>query len=108
ACCVDASRKLRRAGEHVVCGENVYGGTFRLFDKLLQHMGLSFSYVDTRDPQKLADAMTPATPAVVGETPTNPLMRVTDIAAAAEIAHRRGALLIVDNTFATPYFQRPI
>jgi cystathionine beta-lyase/cystathionine gamma-synthase len=106
--CLDSITKLFRAGDHIVCGENVYGGTFRLFDKILQHLGLSFTYVDTRDPQRLADAMTDATRAVLVETPTNPLMRLTDIAAAAEIAHRAEALLIVDNTFASPYFQRPI
>lgn len=105
---LDSIMKLFRAGDHIICGENVYGGTFRLFDKILQHMGLSFSYVDTRDPQRVADAMTATTRAVLVETPTNPLMRLTDIAAVAEIAHRRDALLIVDNTFATPYFQRPL
>lgn len=105
---LDSIMKLFRAGDHIVCGENVYGGTFRLFDKILQHMGLSFSYVDTRDPQLIEDAMTPTTRAVLVETPTNPLMRLTDIKAAAEIAHRHDALLIVDNTFASPYFQRPL
>jgi cystathionine beta-lyase/cystathionine gamma-synthase len=105
---LDSIMKLFRAGDHFVVGENVYGGTFRLFDKILQHMGLSFSYVDTRDPQRIADALTPTTRAVLVETPTNPLMRLTDIAAAAEVAHRRDALLIVDNTFASPYFQRPL
>jgi cystathionine beta-lyase/cystathionine gamma-synthase len=105
--CLDSIMKLCRAGDHIVCGENVYGGTFRLFDKLLQHLGLSFTYVDTRDPQRIADAMTPATRMVHVETPTNPLMRITDLGAAAEIAHRGDALLVVDNTFATPYFQRP-
>jgi cystathionine beta-lyase/cystathionine gamma-synthase len=106
--CLDSIMKLFRSGDHIVCGENVYGGTFRLFDKLLQNYGLTFTYVDTRDPQRIADAMTPSTRAVLVETPTNPLMRVTDIAAAAEIAHRGSALLIVDNTFASPYFQRPL
>jgi cystathionine beta-lyase/cystathionine gamma-synthase len=106
--CLDSIMKLFRAGDHIVCGENVYGGTFRLFDKLLEHFGLSFSYVDTRDPQRVADAMTPATRAVLVETPTNPLMRLTDIAAVAGIAHAGDALLIVDNTFASPYFQRPL
>ena len=106
--CLDSIMKLFRAGDHVICAENVYGGTFRLFDKILQHMGLSFSFVDTRDPQRVADAMTSSTRAVLLETPSNPLMRLTDIAAVAEIAHRRGALLIVDNTFASPYFQRPL
>jgi cystathionine beta-lyase/cystathionine gamma-synthase len=106
--CLDSIMKLCRAGDHIVCGENVYGGTFRLFDKLLQHLGLSFTYVDTRDPQKIADAMTPATRQVHVETPTNPLMWITDLRAAAEVAHRGDALLVVDNTFATPYFQRPL
>jgi cystathionine beta-lyase/cystathionine gamma-synthase len=106
--CLDSIMKLCRAGDHIVCGENVYGGTFRLFDKLLQHLGLSFTYVDTRDPQRIADAMTPATRQVHVETPTNPLMWLTDLRAAAEVAHRGNALLVVDNTFATPYFQRPL
>jgi cystathionine gamma-lyase len=106
--CLDSIMKLFRSGDHILCGENVYGGTFRLFDKLLQNFGLRFTYVDTRDPQRIADAMTPETRAVMIETPTNPLMRLTDLAAAAEIAHRGNALLVVDNTFATPYFQRPL
>ena len=105
--CLDSIMKLCRAGDHIVCGENVYGGTFRLFDKLLSHLGLSFTYVDARDPQRIADAMRPNTRMLHVETPTNPLMRITDLRAAAEIAHRGGALLVVDNTFATPYFQRP-
>jgi cystathionine beta-lyase/cystathionine gamma-synthase len=105
--CVDSIMKLFAAGDHIICGENVYGGTFRLFDKLLRHHGLSFTYVDTRDPQRIADACGPNTRAILIETPTNPLMWITDIAAASEVAHRAGALLIVDNTFATPYFQRP-
>ena len=105
--CMDSIMKLFRAGDHIVCGENVYGGTFRLFDRILQHMGLSFTYVDTRDPQRIEDACTDATRALVIETPTNPMMRLTDLAATAAIAKRRGALLIVDNTFATPFFQRP-
>src|SRR5688572_30661187 len=73
--CVDSLMKLFRAGDHVVCGENVYGGTFRLFDRLLQNFGFRFSYVDTQDPQRIADAMTPATRMVFVETPTNPLDR---------------------------------
>ncbi|MGH7670995.1 MAG: trans-sulfuration enzyme family protein [Gemmatimonadaceae bacterium] len=105
--CVDSIMKLFRAEDHIVCGENVYGGTFRLFDKILQPMGLRFSYVDTRDPQRVADAMTPATRAIVVETPTNPLMRLTDLAAVGQIARKAGALLIVDNTFASPFFQQP-
>ena len=105
--CIDSIMKLFKAGDHFVCAENVYGGTFRLFDRILQNFGLSFTYVDTRDPERIADAVTPSTRAILVETPTNPLMRITDLAAAADVAHRAGALLIVDNTFASPYFQRP-
>lgn len=105
--CVDSIMKLFRAGDHVICGENVYGGTFRLFDRLLQYHGLSFTYVDTRDPQRIEDARTEATQAILVETPTNPLMRLTDLSSAADIAHHADALLIVDNTFASPFFQRP-
>lgn len=106
--CIDSIMKLFRAGDHFVCAENVYGGTFRLFDRILQHLGLSFTYVDTRDPQRVADAMTATTRAVLLETPSNPLMRLTDIAAVSDIVHRKNALLVVDNTFASPYFQRPL
>jgi cystathionine gamma-lyase len=106
--CLDSIMKLFRAGDHIVVGENVYGGTFRLFDRLLAHLGLSFSYVDTRDPARVEAALTPATRALLIETPTNPLMWLTDLAAMAEIARRQQALLVVDNTFATPIFQRPL
>jgi cystathionine gamma-lyase len=105
--CVDSLMKLFRAGDHIVCGENVYGGTFRLFDKILKNFGMEFSFVDTRDPKNIEAAMTKKTRAVLVETPSNPLMRVTDIKAAADLAHHGGALLIVDNTFASPVFQRP-
>ena len=106
--CVDSIMKLFKAGDHIVCGENLYGGVFRLFDKLLGNYGLTFSWVDTRDPQRIADAMTPATRLVFVETPTNPLMRICDLRAAAEVAHSHDALLLVDNTFASPFFQRPL
>ena len=105
--CVDSLMKLFRSGDHIVCGENVYGGTFRLFDRILSNFGLTFTFVDTRDPQKIEDAVTASTRAILVETPSNPLMRVTDVRAAADIAHRHDALLIVDNTFASPVFQRP-
>jgi cystathionine gamma-lyase len=105
--CVDSLMKLFRAGDHIVCGENVYGGTFRLFDKILRNYGMEFSFVDTRDAKNIEAAMTKQTRAVLVETPSNPLMRVTDLRAAAEIAHAHKALLIVDNTFASPVFQRP-
>ena len=105
--CVDSLMKLFRAGDHIVCGENVYGGTFRLFDKILRNFGMEFTFVDTRDPERIEAAFTPKTRALLAETPSNPLMRLTDLRAAADVAHRHGALLIVDNTFATPVFQRP-
>ena len=105
--CLDSIMKLFKSGDHIVCGENVYGGTFRLFDKILKNYGLCFSFVDTRDPQRIADACAPNTRAILIETPTNPLMRITDLAAAGEIAKRANALFIVDNTFATPFFQKP-
>ncbi len=106
--CLDSIMKLFSAGDHIVCGESVYGGTFRLFDKILTRMGMSFSFVDTRDPNRISEAVTAATRAILVETPTNPLMRLTDLAAAASIARDAGCVLIVDNTFASPYFQRPL
>jgi cystathionine gamma-lyase len=105
--CVDSLMKLFRAGDHIVCGENVYGGTYRLFDKILRNYGMEFMFVDTRDPERIEQAATKNTRAVLVETPSNPLMRVTDLRAAADIAHRHSALLIVDNTFASPVFQQP-
>ena len=105
--CLDSIMKLFRSGDHIICAENVYGGTFRLFDKILQNFGMTFSFVDTRDPQRVADAVTARTRAILVETPTNPLMRITDLAAVSAIARRANALFIVDNTFASPYFQRP-
>ena len=104
---VDSMMKLFSAGDHIICGENVYGGTYRLFDKVYRRLGLEFTFVDTRDAQHIADACTKRTVAVLVETPTNPLMRITDLKAAADAAHKAGAILIVDNTFATPFFQRP-
>jgi cystathionine gamma-lyase len=105
--CLDSIMKLFKSGDHFVVGENVYGGTYRLFDKILRNYGMTFSYVDTRDPQLIADACTGNTAAIIIETPTNPLMRLTDIQAAADIAHSHNALLVVDNTFASPYLQQP-
>ena len=104
----DTIMKLLVSGDHVVVGENVYGGTFRLMDRVLKSFGITFSFVDTRDPQIIADAVTPATRMLWVETPTNPLMRLTDLEAAAQLAKKAGALLVVDNTFASPYFQRPL
>jgi len=103
----DSIMKLFKSGDHIVAGESSYGGTFRLFDKILKNFGLCFSYVDSRDPQLVEDACTRNTVAIMMETPTNPMMRITDLAAVGQIARRRNALFIVDNTFASPYFQRP-
>ncbi|HEY8851450.1 MAG TPA: cystathionine gamma-synthase [Gemmatimonadaceae bacterium] len=103
----DSIMKLFKSGDHIVAGESSYGGTFRLFDKILKNFGLSFTYVDSRDPQRVEDACTRNTVAIMMETPTNPMMRITDLAAVGQIAKRRNALFIVDNTFASPYFQRP-
>lgn len=106
--CLDSIMKLFRAGDHIVVGSNVYGGTFRLFDKLLKNFGLEFTWVDTSDMGAVAAAMQKKTAALMVETPTNPLMHLTDLAAASEIARKSEALLVVDNTFATPYFQQPL
>jgi cystathionine beta-lyase/cystathionine gamma-synthase len=105
--CLDSIMKLFRSGDRLVCAENMYGGTPRLFDRILVNFGLKFSYVDTRDLQQVEEAMGADVRAILVETPTNPLMRLTDLAGISEIASRHGALLIVDNTFATPVFQRP-
>jgi cystathionine beta-lyase/cystathionine gamma-synthase len=106
--CLDSIMKLFRSGDHIVCGENVYGGTSRLFDRILVNMGLRFTYVDTRDPNRVQEAITPDTRAILVETPTNPMFWIADLAAMKDIAARANARLIVDNTFATPYFQRPL
>ena len=106
--CFDTLMKLFRAGDHLVIGSNVYGGTFRLIDKIIQHYGIAISWVDTRDPQRIEDAMRPNTKGLILETPTNPLMHLTDLAAASAIAKKAGALTIVDNTFASPFFQNPL
>jgi cystathionine beta-lyase/cystathionine gamma-synthase len=105
---IEAIVKLLSAGDHVICGANVYGGTDRLFRQVLGRLGLEFSFVDTREPERIDAATRENTRLIMVETPTNPLMHITDIAAAAEIAHRNDAWLVVDNTFATPYFQRPL
>jgi cystathionine gamma-lyase len=105
--CLDSIMKLFQSGDRIVCAENMYGGTPRLFDRILVNYGLKFTYVDTRDPQLVEDAMGSDVRAIIAETPTNPLMRLTDLSAVSEIAKRHAALLVVDNTFATPVFQRP-
>jgi cystathionine gamma-lyase len=105
--CLDSIMMLFAAGDHFVCAENMYGGTPRLFDRILSNFGLQFTYVDCRDPGRIEEALKPNTRAIIVETPTNPMMRLTDLGAVGEIAHRAGVLFVVDNTFATPVFQRP-
>jgi cystathionine beta-lyase/cystathionine gamma-synthase len=99
---------LLNPGDHVVYMEDVYGGTFRLFDKVLKRFGLTFSAVDASDIDAVEGSMTPQTRMVWLESPTNPLLRVVDIDAVSEVAHSRGAMVCVDNTFATPYLQQPL
>jgi len=97
-----------RTGDHVVCSNNMYGGTVRLFDQILTRYGIEFTYVDTSDAKNVERAITPKTKLVHIETPTNPLMSLTDIRAVADVCHARGVELSVDNTFMSPYFQQPI
>lgn len=97
-----------RAGDHVVCSDDVYGGTFRLFDKVLRRFGLDFDFVDTSDLDRVRAVLRPSTRMLWVETPTNPLLKLTDIAAISALAREAGIRTVVDNTFATPYFQRPL
>lgn len=99
---------LFKAGDHVVAGDDLYGGTRRLFTRVLERFGLEFTFVDTSDPERVAAAMRPETRVVWLESPTNPLLKIVDIAAVSEVAHRQEAVVVVDNTFATPYFQQPL
>jgi cystathionine beta-lyase/cystathionine gamma-synthase len=105
---IGAIATLLKSGDHVVVSDNTYGGTFRLFDKVLTRYQLSFTYVDTSDLDATERAFTGTTRLLFVETPSNPIMRITDLRAAAELAHRHHARLVVDNTFASPYVQRPI
>ena len=105
---IEAIVKRLSAGDHVVSEENTYGGTTRMFNHVLSRFGIEFSYVDTRDQDAIAAALRPETKLIHVETPTNPMMRLCDIRATAELAHGAGALLSVDNTFASPYNQQPL
>ncbi len=105
---IGAIATMLKSGDHVVVSDNTYGGTFRLFDKVLTRYDLSFSYVDTSKLDEVERAMKPTTRMLFVETPTNPVMRITDLRAAADLAHHHNARLVVDNTFASPYIQRPI
>jgi len=104
----DAVLKLVKAGEHVVLGDNTYGGTYRLFSRVLANYGVEFDLVDTSDVTNLEKAFKPNTKMVFVETPTNPIMTVTDLRAVSEIAHAHGARVVCDNTFMSPYLQQPM
>ena len=105
---IGAVASFLEAGDHVVVTDNTYGGTFRLFERVLRRYDLHFTYVDTGDLDATAKAFIPATRILFVETPTNPVLGLTDLAAVASLAHERGAKLVVDNTFASPAVQRPI
>ena len=105
---IGAVASMLRSGDHMIVSENVYGGTFRLFESVLARYQLTFSYVDTGNPDETERAFTPHTRLLFVETPTNPVMRLTDLSVAAELAHRHHARLVVDNTFASPALQKPI
>ena len=104
----DAVIKLLQPGDEVIAASDMYGGTYRLFTKVFEKFGIKFIYTDTTDPANVSAAITPKTKLIWLETPTNPLMNITDIAAIAAISKKAGSLLCVDNTFASPYLQNPL
>jgi cystathionine gamma-lyase/cystathionine beta-lyase/cystathionine gamma-lyase/homocysteine desulfhydrase len=104
----DTVFRMLKSGDHVVAGENMYGGSYRLFSRVLEKYGLEFTYVDTSRVDDVRAALRPNTRIVFLETPTNPMMTITDLAACADVAHKGGALVVVDNTFCSPYLQQPI
>ncbi len=105
---IDAVLKLVKSGDHVIVGDNTYGGTFRLFNKILSNYGIEFDYIDTSDAGNIEKAFKPNTKMVFVETPTNPVMTVTDLRAVSEVSHAHGAIVVCDNTFMSPYLQQPI
>lgn len=105
---VDAVLSILRPGDHVVSAQHIYGGTFRLFEQVHRPRGVSFTYVDGTRPDAFAEAIQPATKLVWIETPANPLLQLVDVRAVSKIAHDRGAKVAADNTFPSPYFQRPL
>jgi cystathionine gamma-lyase/cystathionine beta-lyase/cystathionine gamma-lyase/homocysteine desulfhydrase len=105
---ITALCQTMKSGDNVVAGDNLYGGTPRFFNQVMAKFGVTFTYVDTRNPENVASAMQGNTRYVFLETPSNPLMSLTDIAAVSKVAHAKGAQVIVDNTFMSPYFQRPL
>lgn len=106
--CLTSIMLMFKAGDHIIVGSNVYGGTYRQLDKLFTNFGIEISWIDMRDVQKVQDAVKKNTRAIFIETPTNPLMQLADIKAISEIAHKAGAISIVDNTFASPILQAPL
>jgi cystathionine beta-lyase/cystathionine gamma-synthase len=105
---IDATLRLVKAGDHVIVSDNTYGGTARLFNRILANYNIEFDFVDTSDAQNVEAAIKPNTKMVFLETPTNPVMIVTDLKEVSEIAHRAGARVVCDNTFMSPYLQRPL
>ena len=105
---IDTVLKLVKAGDHVILGDNTYGGTYRLFSRILVDYGIQFDLADTSDLVSLENSFRPNTKMVFVETPTNPVMTVTDLHGVSELAHSRGAKVVCDNTFLSPYFQKPI
>ncbi len=105
---IDSTLRLIKSGEHVIVSDNTYGGTFRLFSRVLANYGIEFSFVDTTDTTLVEAAIKENTKMIFVETPTNPVMLVTDLQAVSDIAHRAGARVVCDNTFLSPYLQRPL
>jgi len=105
---IDTLLTRLEAGDHVLVSDNTYGGTFRLFERVRRKFGLDFTYVDTSKPELVEEAITPSTKYLFIETPTNPMLQITDIQCVSAIAHRKNVKVIVDNTFASPYIQRPL
>ena len=105
---IDAILTRLESGDHLVVSDNTYGGTFRLFERVRRKFGLDFTYVDTSRLETIDQAITSKTKYLFIETPTNPMLRITDLAAASEIAHKRNVRVVVDNTFASPYIQQPL
>jgi cystathionine beta-lyase/cystathionine gamma-synthase len=103
-----ATMRLLQSGDHVVVTDNTYGGTYRFFERVLRRYQLDFTYVDTSDAAAIERALRPSTKMLFLETPTNPTLRLTDLAAASAVARARGVTVVVDNTFASPYVQRPL
>lgn len=105
---IHAFFSLFQSGDHILLGDDVYGGTFRLFDQVLTKSGLEYTIVDTSDLAQVEQAIQPNTKALYLETPSNPLLKITDLQKNSQLAKKTQLITIVDNTFATPYFQRPL